>query len=130
MTFNVTQPNADQSRTAAILNEDIVTDSESDSAQDYVGLTSVASEGPKKIIAKERKALPQRVQRQKARAVATRNFLCRKISKRGKTVVDQFPDIEKAIETFVSESNIGADAWRRTGVLTFDGNLRGKQSHI
>ena len=22
------------------------------------------------------------------------------------------------------DSNVGADAWRRTGVLTFDGNLR------
>ena len=44
-----------------------------------------------------------------------------------KTVVDRFPDIGQAIETFVSDSNVGADAWRRTGVLTFDGNLRIKQ---
>ena len=44
-----------------------------------------------------------------------------------KTVVDRFQDIGQAIETFVPESNVGADAWRRTGVLTFDGNLRIKQ---
>ena len=28
------------------------------------------------------------------------------------------------IEKFVSDHNVGADAWRRTGVLTFDGNSR------
>ena len=31
------------------------------------------------------------------------------------------------MEEFVQERNIGADAWRRTGVLTFDGNTRVKQ---
>lgn len=30
-------------------------------------------------------------------------------------------------QRLVSESNIGADTWRRTGVLTFDGNLRMKR---
>jgi len=99
---NVTLPNADQSWTAAILNGDIATDSESDSAEDYVGLTFIASEGAKKIIAKKRKAQSRRLQRQKAKAVATRNFLSCKISKRAKTVVDQFLDIGKTIEAFVS----------------------------
>ena len=33
-------------------------------------------------------------------------------------------DIGKVIEDFVSASNVGADAWRQTGVLTFDGNTR------
>lgn len=31
------------------------------------------------------------------------------------------------MEAFVSERSIGADAWRRTGVLTFDGNRRIKE---
>ncbi len=30
----------------------------------------------------------------------------------------------KDIEAFVKENRIGADAWRRTGVATFDGNLK------
>jgi hypothetical protein len=30
----------------------------------------------------------------------------------------------KEIEKFVQESGVGADAWRRTGVLTFDGNRK------
>ena len=28
------------------------------------------------------------------------------------------------IESFVQDNNVGADAWRRTGVLTFDGNTK------
>ena len=36
------------------------------------------------------------------------------------------PTIGQEIESFVQEANIGADAWRRTGVLTFDGNTRVK----
>ena len=31
------------------------------------------------------------------------------------------------MEAFVSEPSIGADAWCRTGVLTFDGNRRIKE---
>ena len=35
-----------------------------------------------------------------------------------------FPDIGERIEQFVQEHKVGADAWRRTGVLTFDGNIK------
>ena len=53
----LTLPGADESQIAGSLNGDIVTDSESDSAEDYVSLTSVASKSAKKIIAKKRKSL-------------------------------------------------------------------------
>ena len=36
-------------------------------------------------------------------------------------------NIGKVIEDFVSENNIGTDAWRHTGVLTFDGNTHLQQ---
>ncbi len=65
--FDAALPNADESRTAAILNGDIVTDSESDNADEYVGLVSVASKGVKKIVAKKRKSLSRRVRRQKVK---------------------------------------------------------------
>ena len=32
------------------------------------------------------------------------------------------PDIGNTIEEFVCKRGVGADSWRRTGVLTFDGN--------
>lgn len=34
------------------------------------------------------------------------------------------PEIGKEIENFVMECGAGADAWRRTGVITFDGNRK------
>ena len=39
----------------------------------------------------------------------------------------KFPDIGETIERFVQEHKMGADAWRRTGVLTFDGNTKLKE---
>ena len=41
-------------------------------------------------------------------------------------ILKDCPDIEQEIETFVQDSSVGADAWRRTGILTFDGNTRVK----
>ena len=35
--------------------------------------------------------------------------------------------IGKVIEEYVQSRNVGADAWRRTGVLTFDGNRKVKE---
>ena len=48
----------------------------------------------------------------------------RKRSRSIQSVESKFPDIGKSIEAFVSDRNVGADAWRRSGVLTFDGNIR------
>ena len=42
---HISMQDADQCRIAASLNGDIVSDSESDNPEDYVGLTSVTSEG-------------------------------------------------------------------------------------
>ena len=56
--------------------------------------------------------------------IAEQRFLCKKPSTRINKILNQCPDVGKAIEIFVSEHNIGADAWRRTGALTFDGNTR------
>ena len=39
-------------------------------------------------------------------------------------VLAECPDIGEVIECFVKESGCGADKWRRTGVMTFDGNVR------
>ncbi len=36
------------------------------------------------------------------------------------------PNIGEEVEKFVQECSIGADDWRRTGVLTFDRNSRVK----
>lgn len=43
-----------------------------------------------------------------------------------KGVLKECPNIGQVIEEYVQKRNIGADAWRRTGVLTFNGNTRVK----
>lgn len=34
------------------------------------------------------------------------------------------PDIGSTIENYVKSAGVGADTWRRTGILTFDGNRK------
>ena len=43
-------------------------------------------------------------------------------------IIQQCPDIGKVIETYVQDRNVGADAWTRTCVLTFDGNIHLKEN--
>ena len=62
-----------------------------------------------------------------AKKITEQNFLRRKTSKREDTILKKYPDIGEKIEEFVRDQNIGADKWRRTGVLTFDGNVKGKR---
>ena len=43
-------------------------------------------------------------------------------------LLQECPDIGEVIETYVQDRNVGADAWRRTGVLTLDGNVQLKET--
>ena len=67
-------------------------------------------------------AVKRRARRNRAKLITEQNFLGRKRTKKTRSVLQQFPDIGKEIERFVEERSVGADAWRRTGVFTFDGN--------
>ena len=64
-----------------------MTDSESDNAEDYVGIASIADERAKQIVARKRKSLARRVHRLKAKALAVKNFLSRKVSRRVNTII-------------------------------------------
>ena len=46
------------------------------------------------------------------------------MSQSTKTVINTYPDIGEVIESFVQESDVGADSWRRTGVYTFSGDQK------
>lgn len=59
--------------------------------------------------------------------MAERNFLSRKQSCTVRRILKDCPDIGQVIEAYVQDRNVGADMWRRTGVLTFDGNTKVKQ---
>jgi len=89
------------------LNGDIVSDSEVEDAECYVGLSSMSSARAMELVAKKRTALAKKIRREKAKALASRNFLARKVTQRVKTVVDRSPDIGHAIENYVKECNVG-----------------------
>ena len=118
--------NIEDNRLARMMNGDIVTDSESDDPEALVGQYRL-SEQVKLMILKRRAAIRRRKQRYKAKLMVDKRFLSRKVSKTLRGVLLQCPGIGKEIEAFVSERNVGADAWRRTGVLTFVGNRRIKE---
>ena len=46
------------------------------------------------------------------------------VCRRVRGIVAAFPDIGNTIEEYVRKNNVGADQWRRTGVRTFDGNVK------
>ncbi len=68
--------------------------------------------------------------RLKIKRVAEQRFLFKKESSYESRLLSKHPDIGKAIEKFVSEANVGADQWHRTGVLTFDGNNKSISSKV
>ena len=111
-------------RIARAINGEVVTDSESDNPEDYVHLQDPLSEEGRVLVKKRRTAIQRRIRRMKAKAIAEQRFLTRKTPKRSKVskVLLECPDVGKTIEDFVIAGNVGADQWRRTGVLTFDGN--------
>ena len=119
--FQAAQPSAWEKGTAAMLSGGVVSDSESDDASEYVAVRSITDQSAQKILSKKRKAIARRNQRLNAKVTAEKNFLGCRRGRAVNSVEQKFPDIGKSIE------HLGADAWRRTGVLTFNGNFRVKQ---
>lgn len=70
--FNASLPYPYEARTASLLNGDIVSDSESDSPETYIQVTSLTSPAAKNLIAKREIA----VLREKAKMIAAKRFLC------------------------------------------------------
>ena len=106
-----------QERQVAICNGLVVSESESDDPDEYGRVEQM-----KVLVQRRLTVIKRRARRNRAKLIAERNFLGRKRTKKTRSVLQQFPDIGKEIERFVEERSVGADAWRRTGVFTFDGN--------
>ena len=113
---------------ADLVNGLVITDSESENPELWSQAAEVETE-KRKLVHKQRIILQLKICRQRAKRIATANFLSRKVSKKARGIL-KFPNIGKAIEDFVSECSVGADFWRRTGVLTFDRNRKVKESHL
>ena len=103
---------------------DVVTDSESDDPEEWLSVTQLNSVEGLKMIKKQRRILQCRTKRKVAKEIAENRLLKRKLPKRVSAIVKEFPNIGADIEAYVRSKRCGADAWRRTGVTTFDGNRR------
>ena len=74
-----------------------------------------------------RKVIHRHAHYLRVKEIAEQNYLGQRTSSSMRGILKQYTDIGKVIEDFVQQCNVGADQWRRTGVLTFDGNTRVKQ---
>ncbi len=104
------------------------TDSESDDPEDYIGIPSTSTKKATEKVRKLSTTIYRRTKRSIAKKIATQSLLKRRQPKAVSRILKQYPDIGKVMEEYVHANLVGADAWRRTGVYTFDGNVkRGKR---
>lgn len=75
-------------------------------------------------VKKQRRILKKRRKRLIAKEVTRRCLLKRRLPKRVSRTLLKYPQIGADIEAYARENRIGADSWRRTGVLSFTGNVR------
>ena len=108
-------------RDTRVLNGEIVTDSEPDDPVDDIQLHSKEFQA---AVDKKVAAIKRQTRRRRAKMIADQHFLERRKSKSLTSITATYPDIGTTIEKYVEDCNIGADAWRRTGMLTFDGNIK------
>ena len=111
------------------MNGFIVTESESDNDNpDRVNyIQSPLDPNLHAHIKKRRQSIKQNFSRLEVKRITSQHFLQRKSSQHLNSIVNKFPDIGEKIEEFIKSNNVGADAWRRTGVLTLDGNIKNTQ---
>ena len=102
----------------------VVTDSKSDNPEQWLSVKKLNSPEGIEMIKKQRRILRTRTKRRVAKVIADKCLLKRKIPKRVSSVLKEFPNIARDIEEYVRGRRCGADAWRRTGVVTFDGNRK------
>ncbi|XP_072163624.1 uncharacterized protein [Diadema setosum] len=112
------------STTASSERSTVHTDSESDDPDDYVGVSSVSTQKAKDKVRKLSSIIFRRTQRSIAKKIAHSSLLKRRRPKAVSRILRKYPNIGKVMEEYVHANLVGADAWRRTGVYTFDGNLR------
>ncbi len=106
--------------------DEIVSDSESDDPEDWIRLRQSTAESKEmqEKIRKQRNIFLKRRKRLIAKEVTQRCLLRRRLPKRVSKTLLKYPQIGADIEAYARENRIGADSWRRTGVLSFTGNVR------
>ena len=105
---------------------EIEADSDNDEDQHWeeVEITDVLGEETLRKIQSERLRIRRRAERRMAEEIAKTCILKRRIPPSASRLQKKFPTIGKDMEEFVESKKVGADAWRRTGLFTFDGERR------
>ena len=81
-------------------------------------------EASEKLIAKKVAAVKRQIRHKRAKYFSQQHYLGKKKSTNLSNIATKFPNIGQEIEQYVESCSMGADAWRRTGVRTFDGNKK------
>lgn len=105
-------------------NAEVTTDSESDDPEDWVELrqAKTMNKDMQEKVKKQCQIFKKYRKRLIAKEVTKRCLLRRRLPKCVSRTLQKYPDIGTDIEEYACENRVGADSWRRTGVLTFTGN--------
>ena len=76
------------------------------------------------LIAKKRKYIKRKAERKFLKEKTSLCLLKKRVPTIVSSIVKRHPTIGKDVEDYVSKKQLGADAWRQTGVITFDGNRK------
>ena len=68
--------------------------------------------------------IDEKLHKKAKKETEAQRFLRKKVARSTKTIIDTYPNIGEVIESFVQESDVGADIWRRTGVYTYSGDQK------
>ena len=123
----------EQSRQAFLLSErlnveeDINSDLESDDPEEYAAIYFTGNLNDpvlRGLVQRKRNILKRTAKRLFHREIAERAILRRRVPPRASKLLKKYSNLGKDIDQFVRDNRVGADAWRQTGVATFDGNLK------
>ena len=106
-----TSASYEEERMARSINGEIVSESESEDPEQYIGVKNVMSEAGKLLVMKKRTAIKKRARRLRAKTLAERRFLSRKVSKRTSKILRHCPNIGETIESFVEDHRCLAQNW-------------------
>ena len=92
-----------------------------------MGIQSPVDENEKILIKEKRAAIRRKSIKKIKKRIAEKRVMKRRRSKRIGKLISKCPDIGQTIEEYVKPCGAGADAWRKTGEYTFDGNRKVKK---
>lgn len=88
---------------------------------------TVHIDGKDMVVPREELRKIQSKYRMKFKASRKTFLMRRKATKNTRDILSKYPDIGEVMEKYATSCDVGADKWRRTGVLTFGGEKRSEK---